>query len=222
MFLDAVDHSTDATVGFSNGRCSQVFNAWELWQPSAISHHGNTCCEIAREWIAATDFALTNGGSKLMGPRWLRQRFAWGPGIYPIYWCEVLKKKKLDCGVHAALAHEVFTRRGIKSFRVQLVQEFSKVASSQWHSAWESDRAVTDWIRDEYIYHEGCAVMTGENLLKLWDSSAGCWIDPKTTTGYGSVRAVKISAKETSNGLLWGTHPITTNTWIALKGQVNW
>ncbi len=152
----------------------------------------------------------------MAGPRWLRQRFDWGPGIYPIFWCEVLKKKKLDCGVHAALAHEVFTRRGIRSLRVQLVQEFSTDAASQWSSAWKFDKAVTDWIRDDHIYHEGCAVHVGKNRLKLWDSSAGCWIDPKTTNGYGSVRALRIASRETGNGLYWGPHPITTNTWIVL------
>jgi hypothetical protein len=220
MFLDAVEHGAGAAFDHSNSNCSGIFNTWQQWQPSAISHHGTACCEIAREWIAATDFALLYGGSKLAGPRWLRQRFDWGPGTYPIAWCEVLKRKKLDCGVHAALAHEVFTRRGVKSFRVQLVQEFSSDAASQWHSAWTSDKAVTDWIRGEYIYHEGCAVVIGDKGLKLWDSSAGSWIDPKNTKGYGSVRAVRIASIVTSNGLHWGAHSITTNTWIELNGSV--
>jgi hypothetical protein len=217
MYLDAVNNCGVSELIPSNGNCEAVFDAWRHWQPSSISHHGRTCCEIAREWVSATDFALLNGGSKLTGPRWLRQRFAWGPGTYPIYWCEVLKKKKLDCGVHAALAHEVFTRRGIRSFRAQLVQEFSADAVTQWNSAWTGDQAVTEWMRGEHIYHEGCAVALADNGLKLWDSSAGCWIDPKTTSGYGSVRAVRIAAKQTSNGLLWGTHSITTNTWIELE-----
>ena len=220
MFLDAVDRIGGETAGNSNGICSGIFKTWELWRPSPISHHGNACCEIAREWVAATDFALLNGGNKLTGPRWIRNRFDWGPGTYPIFWCKVLKKKKLDCGVHAALAHEVFTRRGVKSHRAQLVQEFSSDAATQWHSAWKSGRALTDWISDEYIYHEGCAVDVGDNRLKLWDSSAGCWIDPKTTSGYGSVRAVRIASKITSNGLSWGAHSITTNTWMELSGPV--
>ena len=62
MFLDAVDHIGQAAADYSNGNCSRVFNTWELWQPSPISHHGGSCCEIAREWVAATDFALLNGG----------------------------------------------------------------------------------------------------------------------------------------------------------------
>ena len=102
---------------------------------------------------------------------------------------------------------------------MQLVQEFSSDAATQWHSAWNSDAAVTDWIRGEFIYHEGCAVVVGDKSLKLWDSSAGCWIDPKNTSGYGSVRAVRIASKVTSNGLAWGAHSITTNTWIELNGS---
>jgi hypothetical protein len=215
MYLDAVDPLFMPAMP-ANDEEIEFDSNWKAWTPSAISHHGSKCCEIAREWFAATDFALLNGGSKFTGPRWLRQRFEWGPGIYPIYWCEVTKKKKLDCGVHAALAHEVFTRRGIKSMRAQLVQEFSPDAVTQWCSAWTSDKALTDWINEDRIYHEGCAIVISDDVLKIWDSSAGCWIDPKTNSGYGSVLAVRLEAKQTSNGLMWGNHSITTNTWIDL------
>ena len=217
MFSDAVSKRVDSAVIYSNGNGCHVFEPWESWHPSTISHHGKTCCEIAREWIADTDFALLNGGNRLTGPRWLRQRFDWGPGIYPIFWCEVLKKKKLDCGVHAALAQEVFTRRGIRSYRAQLVQQFSAEASATWHSSWTNDKAITDWIRDDRIYHEGCAVEIDEGQLKLWDSSAGCWMDPKTVSGYGAVLAVRIAAREHHRNLVWGPHQILVNRWVALK-----
>jgi hypothetical protein len=217
MFLDAVNVRADSAVDASIGHHEEIFHTWDQWRPSSISHHGRTCCEIAREWIAATDFALLNGGNVFTGPRWLRQRFDWGPGTYPIFWCDLSKKKKLDCGVHAALAYEVFTRRGVNTFRAQLVQEFSADAATQWRTAWRNDSAVTDWIRDEYIYHEGCAVEVGNSCMKLWDSSAGSWMDPKTTRGYGSVRAVRIASIVTSNGLKWGAHSLTTNTWTELR-----
>ena len=173
------------------------------------------CCEIAREWLGATDYSVLNGGKLQSGPRWLRQRFNWGPSKYPIFWCEVLKKDTVDCGVHAALAHEVFMQRGVRSYRVQLVQEFSTSSSDQWRLSWEKDGAVTAWISDELIYHEGCAVESGDGQIKLWDSSAGWWIDPKTTSGYGSLRAVRISSGGDET-FQWGHHEIEANTWSAL------
>lgn len=217
MYLDAVSTGAAPAPGYVNEQVSscEIFEPWREWEPSQISHHGTMCCEIAREWLGATDYSVLNGGKFQSGPRWLRQRFDWGPSKYPVSWCEVLKKKKLDCGVHAALAHEVFTQRGVRSYRAQLVQEFTSTASDQWRLSWEKDEAVTAWIRDELIYHEGCAVECGEGRIKLWDSSAGWWMDPKTTSGYGSLRAVRIAAAR-EGSFIWGDHEIIANTWSVL------
>lgn len=214
MFLDAGNNLQDAVVVYESESSSSVYGPWEHWPPSNISHHGKLCCEIAREWIIDTDFSSLND-SNLSGPRWLRHRFEWGPGTYPIHWCELIKKTKLDCGVLAALAHEVFAARGVRSYRAQLVQEFSDSAASQWRAAWESDDAITDWISHGSIYHEGCAVLVRENEIKLWDSSAGWWVDPKTTRGYASIRAVRVAA---SSGavLKWGEHTIRSGEWTTL------
>ncbi|HEX6123995.1 MAG TPA: hypothetical protein VFZ23_01355 [Pyrinomonadaceae bacterium] len=194
---------------------ASVYAPWKHWVPSGITHHAKACCEIAREWIVGTDFSALNGANVLSGPRWLRQRFEWGPGTYPIHWCEVIKKSKLDCGVLAALAQEVFVNRGVRCFRAQLVQEFSDSAAAQWRAAWENGEAVTDWIRDEVIYHEGCAILVRENEIKLWDSSAGWWVDPKTTTGYGGIRALRVTAPDGAD-LKWGEHVIRPGIWTAL------
>jgi hypothetical protein len=191
------------------------YAAWNDWQPSRIDHHMKACCEIAREWIVNTDFSALHGADAQTGPRWLRHRFEWGPGTYPIYWCEIAGKKKLDCGVLAALAHEVYTSRGVRSFRAQLVQEFSSQATAQWRSAWTSESAVTDWITDTLIYHEGVAVVARDNELKLWDSSAGWWVDPKSIRGYGAVRAVRVTAAAGTD-FRWGKHTIPSSKWTTL------
>jgi hypothetical protein len=141
----------------------------------------------------------------LTGPRWLRQRFNWGPGVYPLHWCEVLKKTALDCGILSAISYELFTYRGVKAFRLQLVQQFAETDSAHWYSVWENKSASTAWIRGDVIYHEGCAVLLRSNEIKLWDSSAGWWIDSKTTSGYGSILAVKICAHDDIAGLQWVT-----------------
>lgn len=233
MYLDAVDVFDVAANGHTNGEAytngrsngngvhseEHIFSPWKSWRPSEISHHGRSCCETAREWLFNTDMSSLNGGSVFTGPRWLRNRFEWGPGIYPIHWCDVLKKPALDCGIHAALAYEVFTNRGVKCYRAQFVQEFSAIAGSQWRSNWERDSAITAWIDDERIYHEGCAVSIKDDVIKIWDPSAGWWVDSKTIKGYGSVLALRIESKDPKVRFQWGTHPIPSNSWTRLKDE---
>ncbi|HVF30911.1 MAG TPA: hypothetical protein VNA22_08070 [Pyrinomonadaceae bacterium] len=192
-----------------------VYAKWEDWPASRIDHHMRACCEFAREWIINTDFSNLNGADILTGPRWLRHRFEWGPGTYPIYWCELSSKRKLDCGVLSALAYEVFVARGVRSFRAQLVQEFSADAAAQWRSGWEGENAITEWIQAPLIYHEGVAVLTSGSNIKLWDSSAGWWIDPRSTSGYGSVRALRVTGPADAE-FQWGEHTIPGAMWSAM------
>ena len=218
MFLDAVKNTvnSDTNNTFNDGaaRAEEVFKKWFDWHPSQISHHGEMCCEVAREWITAMDFSELNGGDVLTGPRWLRQRFNWGCSTFPIFWCEAARRDTLDCGALAALAHEVFLNRGVKSIRLQLVQRFSKDSTAQWTNSWHDGKTPLAWIKDDLIYHEGCAVLMADNELKLWDASAGWWIDSKQRNGYGSVIAVKLSAPTGGDQILkWGTHRLTANQW---------
>jgi hypothetical protein len=217
MYLDAGREITETAVEHVtiSAAPKEVFEQWKEWRPAQISHHGRICCEYVREWVGNTDFSALNGGKLEAGPRWIRQRFEWGPGKYPIYWCEILKRSKLDCGVHATLAHEAFTRRGIKAFRTQLVQEFSPCATAQWRSGCDKNDTAPTWIGDDVIYHEGCSVVGSGGRLKLWDSSAGWWIDPNTVTGYGSLRAVRIVATHAET-FQWGNHLLQTNEWTSL------
>ena len=220
MSLDAGNVSREISAPLvvadyvATGR-APVYQPWVDWEPSRISHHGSACCEIAREWIVHTDFASLNGANRLAGPRWLRHKFEWGPGTYPIYWCELPKKPKVDCGVLAALAQEIFASRGVRCFRTQLVQEFTPSASAQWYAAWKDENAITDWIGETMIYHEGCAVATRDTTVKLWDSSAGWWMDPKTTSGYGSLAAIRISAPP-GGEVVWGEHVLPGGIWTTL------
>ena len=209
MFLDAVKNTVDINTNdaFDNGtaRVEDVFKKWFDWHPSQISHHGKMCCEMSREWMTAMDFSELNGGDVLTGPRWLRQRFNWGCSTFPIFWCEAVRKNTLDCGALAALAHEVFLNRGVKSIRGQLVQRFSADSTSQWTSSWHDGKTPLAWTNDDTIYHEGCAVVLPENEIKLWDASAAWWVDPKQKDGYGSGPDAQI--------LKWGTHRIPVNVW---------
>ena len=226
MSLDVVRTERSETVSIGsvvsrgNGKVvpskAAVYDRWRDWQPSRISNHGRMCCELAREWITATDYSTLSGAHMMSGPRWLRDRFQWGPSSYPLYWCEAVRKKTLDCGALAALAHEIFTIRGIKSYRVQLVQRYSRDATEQWSNSWTGDGVPTQWLNNDIIYHEGCATSVGDNEIKVWDASSGCWIDAKTGDGYGSLLAIKVNAGANTNDLAWGKYTLEPNIWRAL------
>ncbi len=227
MYLDAVSTNTldsQVTVDGWHSNAS-AHGPWAHWNVTTISHHGSACCETLREWIGAIDCSALNGGSIYSGPRWLRERFGWGPSVYPIHWCDIGTMKKIDCGVHAALAHEIFTRRGVRSYRAQIVQEFSADATLQWHSQWNENQAVTDWINGRNIYHEAVAVTIADGNLKLWDPSAAVWIDPpKRAGGYGSLLSVKVTAREGTRPLQWGDHLLEPNHWLEMpnyRGSAN-
>lgn len=206
--------SAKAAERFDRTRAS-VYEQWKDWQPSQISHHGKICCEIAREWITATDYSQLNGDGLLTGPRWLRQKFKWGASSFPIFWCEAVRRDTLDCGALAALAGEIFRARGIKNLRVQLVQKFSDVATTQWTNSWGAGCTTLPWINGELIYHEGNAIETGDGKIKVWDASAGWWIDPKSGNGYGSLLAIRVSSIGVpfDKTFAWGEYCLKAGVW---------
>ena len=192
---------------------------WENWPASTISHHGEACCRVAREWVLSIDYAQLGGGSLLTGPRWIRHRYPWGPSRWPIHWCEAVRQKTLDCGALAALSYEVFTARGVKSFPAQFIQQYSEDATRDWCKRWEGEETAVGWIREDLIYHEGCAVVAGDGEIKVWDASAGWWVSPKQYGGYGGLLALRIfdagAGPETS--YRWGAHAITPNVWQKIE-----
>ncbi len=221
MYLDAVRNITietnlnTTTKVVETSERKAVFDHWKKWQPSQISHHFKLCCEIAREWITATDFSALSGDALLTGPRWLRQKFKWGASSFPVYWCEAVRRDTLDCGALAALAHEVFTARGVRCHRVQLIQKFSSVATGQWTDNWSENSAPLPWIKDDLIYHEGCAIETEKRKIKVWDASAGWWVDSKSADGYGALLAIRLSGSnlKPNADYAWGEQIIKPNRW---------
>lgn len=222
MYLDAVKQAKKITT---NGNHSyqtiqaEVYHTWQDWRASEISHHGDLCCDIAREWVTSNDFSELNGASVLTGPRWLRQKFSWGASAFPIFWCEAVQKKILDCGALAALSHEVFRSRGVKALRVQMVQRFSEVSTFQWTNSWSDGKAPLKWTKNDLIYHEGCAILLPNKEIKMWDASAGWWIDSKSQNGYGSLIAVRLSSLSpiTETHLSWGDHLLPVYQWTKLN-----
>ncbi|MDB5698089.1 MAG: hypothetical protein JWN69_893 [Alphaproteobacteria bacterium] len=189
---------------------------WQDFPFSRLSHHGEACCDIAREWVGAMDFAQLNGSDLLSGPRWLRHKHEWGPSAWPMHWCEVVECEVIDCGAHAALAHEAFASRGVAAFRAQFVQRYSADATSEWRRKWRDEQISDYWITEDLIYHEGNALLVGEAEVKLWDASAGWWMNARQSGGYGSLVAVRIFAEGQwggGDGFRWGIHRIKPNVW---------
>lgn len=221
MYLDAVKTvNTESTGGvFANQtEVAEVFDKWKTWQASEISHHGKMCCEMAREWLTSTDFSET-GGSIYAGPRWLRWKFNWGASSFPIYWCEAMRKKTLDCGALGALAHEIFNVRGVTAHRAQMVQRFSEAATNQWARSWNDDSEPLPWTNRDLIYHEGCAVDFPDGTTKIWDASAGWWIDPNSKDGYGALLAIRLSGfgLAADAKLVWGKHELNAFQWTKIN-----
>jgi len=193
---------------------SAAIERWQQFPASGLSHHDQRCCRVAREWVLAMDCSQLAGAPAVTGPRWLRHKYTWGPSRWPIYWCEAVKEKKLDCGALAALAHEVFTARGVESFPAQFIQQFSAEATCHWNKQWEEKECTVNWIDDELIYHEGCAVVVKDREIKLWDASAGWWLNPRQVGGYGGLLAVRVCAPAAESRLFaWGHHTIAPNQW---------
>ncbi len=218
MYLDAAE-KLDEVRAEERPKAPSAGARWQHFPYSCLLHHGDTCCEIAREWVIANDFAQLNGSDLLSGPRWLRQKYEWGPSPWPMHWCDVVERKVIDCGAHSALAHEVFTARGVTAFRAQFIQSYTADALSQWRTKWVDDKVSDHWIGDDVIYHEGNALLVGEDELKLWDSSAGWWINPRQNGGYGSLAAVRIFADGQwggGDGFRWGERRIKPNEWTQI------
>lgn len=188
---------------------------WRDAPVSLLAHHDGSCCELAREWVRCMDFAQLNGAGLLSGPRWLRERYQWGPSRWPLHWCEAIEADTIDCGAHAALANEVFEARGVTCYRAQFIQDYDARTVEQWRTIWSKEDVAATWLGDRSIYHEGNAILCGDRVVKLWDGSASSWINPVQSGGYGSLRAVRISSlgKTASEQVEWGKRLIGIDQW---------
>lgn len=198
---------------------SAAIDRWQSAPSSAFTHHGRRCCSTAREWLFATDQSQLSGQHKLTGPRWLLQKYKWGPSQWPMTWCRAVEEKYLDCGALAFMSKTVFAARSVNSYSVQLIQQYTDLTTYQWSKKWTDHPASTHWIHGALIYHEVCAVEITTNEIKLWDSSAACWINARQKTGYGSVVGMRIRNDDPKCAklLTWGEHLVTTDEWHILR-----
>ena len=207
------------TAGAACGGVAASIEKWREFPHSSLAHHGARCCDLAREWVTAFDFSQLGGGSPLAGPRWLRHKYAWGPSPWPMHWCEAVGRETLDCGALASLAHEVFNARGVRSRPAQFIQQYTHDATRHWRQRWAGEDCTSHWIENDLIYHEGNAVLTRGDEIKLWDASAGWWVNPRQFGGYGGVLALKVfaPAADAPAPFKWGAHLIEPNRWHELE-----
>jgi hypothetical protein len=192
---------------------------WEDMPASTLCDHRRACCRTAREWLLAMDYSHMNPGDALMGPRWIRQRYKWGPTRWPIHWCEAIPAKTLDCGALAALSQKAYLARGVRCYTTQFVQRYTVEDSRHWYSSWARDQAEVHWIQDDLVYHEACAVVVSDNEIRIWDPTASWWVNPKQFDGYGAVLALRILTPQSVHpqAFNWGVHRVTTNQWQPLE-----
>jgi hypothetical protein len=191
---------------------------WQDFPASYMSHHGEQCCNIAREWFLSTDYSQLNAGTKLAGPRWLRVKYIWGPSAWPLHWCEAVEQKTLDCGALAALAHEAFIARGVESYPAQLIQQYTDENANHWSQSWDEALVSVNWIKEDLIYHEACAVVGRDNEIRIWDPTASWWVNPKQFGGYGGVLALRVFVSNGSSRIFkWGAQSITPNQWQKIE-----
>ncbi len=193
---------------------------WETFPYSCLWHHGRACCDIAREWVLAMDFAQLNGADLSSGPRWLRVKYKWGPSPWPMHWCDAVRRKVIDCGAHAALSREVFAARGLAAFPLQIVQRYNEDSVEQWRSRWSKEQVPCHWLDGERIYHEATALLVDDSEVKIWDGSAASWVNPRQPGGgYGSVLAIRLFADPQfvkTEGFKWGERQLAANVWNQL------
>lgn len=184
--------------------------------PSAISHHGNRCCDIAKNWFFAMDKShLTSDGASLM-PIWIREKYKWGPSKWPIYWCEAVESEFLDCGAQAALYHQSIRTRGINTFLTQMVLWHTEQDCDHWNRMWKQNEIVCNWISSPFVYHEVCTVLfEGQSTSQIWDPENNYWIDPHQGFGYNRPVAIRIFSNQHSN-IVWGKTEIECNKWVNL------
>ena len=220
MTLGGDDLSLQIESNITNCEFDVALSQWRYSSPSVILHHGKPCCSVAREWLFSTDHSLLNGQHKLMGPRWVRNKFKWGPSRWPMTWCQAVEQDELDCGALAAITQEIFVSRGVVCHSVQLIQGYSEATASHWSTKWANHHASIHWIAGAFIYHEVCAVETRASEIEVWDPSASSWVNPKQNGGYGSVVALRLIKNSAPDGMfIWGERQIVSNEWQLIQGD---
>ncbi len=180
-----------------------VLRGLEKRPVSVLMMHPGRCCEVARAWfrtLARSVVAVHPGP-----PMWIRERWEWGPTSWPVYWCDLAKRDKLDCGALAALAREACLAVGNEVRAVQLLERFDTTTIENWRTLWGAE--AEQWTFGDLVYHEAVALLAVPQAarpeeearaplvkVRIWDPTDLHWVEGNSTTGLGSLVALRVCA----------------------------
>jgi hypothetical protein len=153
-------------------------------------------------------------------PRWITERWAWGPTRWPLTWCEAVRGHELDCGALAHLAAVAFCETDRTTVRVQLVQSVDAELAEQWAARWAVVPEAPRWIWGSLAYHEEVGVVV-DSSLRLWNPTDGRWREAALAAG-GHVVALRVLPDPHAPGsypqeLHWDAHSLTVGGWHRLE-----
>jgi hypothetical protein len=187
-------------------------------EPRPVSHltiHDAHCCRAARAWLTAT--ARDAGRDADNAPTWMCSRWSWGPSSWPLAWCEAVRRRELDCGALAELAAGALEASGRTVCRVQLLISPDHETMAHWRARWGGQKGGLPWIWAQLVYHEAVGVHAGGEL-RIWDPSAGSWLDPEPAGLTSSVMAMRLGvpgSNPTMPFLRWGNREVAVGRWIS-------
>jgi hypothetical protein len=191
---------------------------WARASGSSLTHHG-ACCDRARAWLVAMgrshDYASTDGLT-FAAPRWLTQRWTWGPTRWPIAWCEAVNAAEIDCGVFAVFALEIFRAKGIVAYPGQVLRTYVEESTTHWRHKWAGLPGAFDWIGARVVFHEVCVVQVAAHEVRVYDPTDGIWLEPGVRGGHGGHVAIRA---ELPVALDWGKHTLVNGQWTEMEGH---
>lgn len=203
---------------FSHNSIEQAIERFAFKQPAVLVVESETCW-LAQQWLENIHQSWKSRNTSAIWPTWFVEYFQWGPCHWPLTWSDIVKLDTLDCGSLAALTTYSLTLDQQIVYQVQIVKRYTSLYTSHWMSLWHSKGCATDWIYEEFVYHEVVAVCLN-NTLYVWDPSFNRVINPKSvfSDSFDSVAAIKIVASS-GDCLTWGSLSITPNCWMT--GEYN-
>ncbi len=197
-----------------------TINRFDAKRPShLLTHPSGRCCSRVHSWFKA--MAYSYGIMNLGLPYWLHDQWEWGPSKWPMYWCEILKNKTIDCGVFAELAEVALKETGQKTMRVQSIEEYSSDVCQNWEHLWSSADCCGDWINGIFVYHEMVGLVHED--LKIWDPVDNHFItfSKRANKQQGRMVAIRLIPSDTfppEKVGLWGLQ-LKEGVWHNLKSS---
>ncbi len=201
---------------------SKKLAAWTRNWSSELLGHEDACCREARNWFSCMakshELHITRG-QRLAGPRWLNQRYQWGPSSWPLYWCQAATLKTIDCGVFSALARESFRVKGVSAYAGQVIRQLNPESVAHFERLWSGRPGTFGWTADEHVYHEVTVILVKDDnqndappVALVYDATDGHWIEPDGERGYGRDVAIRADLSESAT---WGRYVINEQ-WVDL------